>query len=346
MSLSFSSLDDALQLDPAVDECHARVARRLCDPLIEAELRPRLCAYWDTVRATAPHRRASARTRPPLALNSFAGLFLLVALGEGHPLDERALDGAAACELYTLAISLLDAVQDDELEPPVSELGPALASNAALVMFVQACDGIMELGERLDPAARARVRRTFVARSLVSGAGQHRDLRCAIPATLEDSAAQAQDKTNAIPMTAELAALVAGCDDGRVELYHRIGRRVALVRQCANDLRDLYGKAESSDLSTGKWSLPMVAFWTRADAAARREFERLRAAGPGATEAIRRLLLGAGAIHAVASVMEQARGELHDAIAALGRPDLPIALLGRTTDQLASRLYRQRPAAA
>ncbi|MCH9680757.1 MAG: polyprenyl synthetase family protein [Deltaproteobacteria bacterium] len=346
MDSSNSILEQASRLDGLVAECHARVGTQLGDTLIDAELRPRLRAYWDMVRSTSPQRQAACRSgsRLPHTLNSFAGMFLLVVLNEGCDVDDGILDAAAACELYGFAISLLDAVQDDELEPPISDFGPAVASNAALIMFVQACGGIMRMGDRLPAAGRARLQRCFVDRSLISGAGQHRDLRCVRPDSLESSATQAQDKTTAIAMILEMAALMAGCSEERVGLYYRIGRRYALVRQCVNDLRDLYGKTSSDDLATGKWSLPLVAFWTDAEPGPRRELDRLRQDLPGSAQAIATLLFQSGAIGRVASVMEQARCEVHAAIEQLGSADAPIAAMGAATNVITSRIYSRAAA--
>lgn len=336
-----STLADASRLDPVVERCHARVAARMDDPRLDAELRPRLCAYWDKSRSTGPRRPG---TLLPASLNCFAGMFLLVTLDMGRELDDAAIEAAAACELYGFAISLLDAVQDDELEPPISELGPAVASNAALLMFVQACDGIMAMAEPLPHPRRVRVRRCFVQRSLISGAGQHRDLRGRRPATLEEAAAQAEDKTTTIPMIAELAALVADAPEDRVARYYRLGRRFGRIRQCTNDLRDLYGKRTSGDLATGKWNLPLAAAWSAADGPGRRELERLRAQGPSAADAIRQRLFRDGAIERVATLMERARLEIHAEIDALGGAGSPIAVIGEAVDLITSRLYSRTAA--
>lgn len=326
---------DAHRLESLVTGCDARVRAALRDPRVDPELQPTLLAYWDTVR-----RSDDRRQRDQAALSTIAAMFLLVALSEGVSApDDALLEAAAGCELYVLGVSIFDAIQDDELEPPLTQLGAARASNAALIVFVLACDRILQLGDALEPTPRARLRTLLTSRSLLSGAGQHRDLSCVLPDSIEQAATQAQDKTAAIPMTAELAALAAGCDAERVALYGRLGRESALVRQCGNDLRDLFGKRRSDDLESGKWSLPLVAFWHRARPEQRAEFTALRDALPGSAEALRRVLFTSGAIFEVARLMERARLNIHEALRALGREDAPVALLGALADSTTARLY-------
>ncbi len=326
---------NAHDLESLVTGCDARVRRALDDPRISTALRPTLLAYWNTVRGSDQQRQ-----REHAGLSTIAAIFLLVALSEGvTSFDETLLEAAAGCELYVLSVSMFDAIQDDELEPPLSQLGAARVSNAALIVFVLACDRIMQLGDRVDPDARARLRELVLDRSLLSGRGQDRDLARALPDSVEAAATQAQDKTAAIPMTAELAAMAVGCDADRIALYRRLGRQSALVRQAGNDLRDLFGKRSSDDLESGTWSLPLVAFWRGASAAQRREFTALREALPGSVAALRQLLFTSGAVSTTARVMERARLDIHATLGALEREDAPVALLGALADTATARLY-------
>lgn len=341
MALPAFELPHHPPLASLVAECMARVRRRLDDPRLDDDLRARFVAYWDAIEAAHERRRCSGRVAGALPgwLSSVAGLMLLVVASEGGAIDDAVLDAAAGCELYVLSVTLFDAIQDDELEGPMSDLPTPVAINAALILFIHGCEAIFQLADRLAPALQRRLREVFVTRSLILGRGQHRDLRCVRPDSLDLAAAQAQDKTEAIPMAAELGALAAGCDPTRAGLYAHIGRRSALLRQCGNDLSDLYGKHESVDLRTGKWTLPLVAYWGQADAAGQAEFMRLRGELPGSLEGIRQLVFESGAVRQVAFVMERARRDIHAAIAELGRGDGPIALLGAHADLTAARLY-------
>jgi Polyprenyl synthetase len=341
MALPSFDVPNSSWLERSVLECMARVPRRLDDPRLDADLRAKLVAYWGAIEAAHEARRRAGRVAGALPAwsSSVAGLFLMVVASENAAIDDSILEAATGCELYVLSVSLFDAIQDGELEGPLGDLPIPVMINTALIMFVQACEAILQLCDSLSPALQRRLRESFIARSMILGRGQHRDLRCVQPASLELAVVQAQDKTEAIPMTAELAALAAGCEPARVELYTRIGRRSALLRQCGNDLADLYGKSKSLDLETGKWTLPTIAYFSAADETQREELLRLREELPGSLDRIRRLVFDSGAVRQLAFVMERARREIHSAIHALGRSDSPIAMVGAHADLTAARLY-------
>ncbi len=325
-----------------------RVGRWLGDPRVEAELRPTLAAYWAGMRDAHERRRCAGRTTKaqPAWWGSVAGLLLSAAVSEGATIDDAILEAAAGCELYVISTTLLDAVEDDELEleGPMAELGPALTLNAGLVVFVLAWEALLGLTEGLPADRQAQLRRAIVDRSLVMGSGQHRDLRCLRAESVEQAMELAQDKTEVIALSAELGALAAGCEPARAERYALLGRRSALLRQCGNDLADLYGHRESVDLRTGKWTLPVVALWEESDAATREEFMRLRDELPDSLPRIRRLLYDAGAIRQVALVMERARNEIHSILADLGLGNSPMAMLGAHADLTTNRLYSSQGA--
>lgn len=341
MALLAFDIPQASSLESSVLESLRRIPRRLDDPRLPPALRTRFVRYWAAIEEAHEARRRAGRGAGELPAwsSSVAGLFLMVATSEGATLDDELLDAAAGCELYVLSVSLFDAIQDGELEGPMGDLPIPVMINAALLMFVQACEALLPLGERLPLERRRWLRESFIGRSMILGRGQHHDLSAVRPESLEQAIAQAQDKTEAIPMVAELAALVAGCEPPRAKLYARIGRKSALLRQCGNDLADLYGKRKSLDLETGKWTLPMVAYWERSDDAGREALLQLRHALPGSLDAIRRLVFDGGAVKSVALVMERARTEIHGLLEVLGRSDAPIAMVAAHADATASRLY-------
>ncbi|HET6582974.1 MAG TPA: polyprenyl synthetase family protein, partial [Nannocystaceae bacterium] len=209
-----------------------------------------------------------------------------------------------------------------------------------LLIFVQACESLLEVVDGLATGSRTASTKAFVARSMTLGRAQHRDLQGVRPDGLERAARQAEEKTEAIPLAAELAALAMGCDMARVQTYAEIARSIGLLNQAANDLVDLYGKRESDDLRAGKWTLPLVAHFEQSDAAQREELVRLREALPGSLPRIRELLLAGGALTRVAQLIERVRRGVHERIRALGRTQAPIAMLGAHADAIASRLYK------
>jgi hypothetical protein len=328
---------EVTRLEPVVASCLARVRSRLDDARLDSELRDKLVAYWNAVEAAHARRSRGAPNGLPPWARGAAALFAMVTASEGRPLDELALEGAIGCELYMLSVTLFDAIEDNELEGPMASFSTPVVINAALIIFVQACEGLFELMDRVPAARQRELRRSFIERSMILGRGQHRDLQGVHPATVELAAAQAQEKTEAVPMTAELAALAAGCEPARAAIYARIARSSALLHQCGNDLRDLYGKSESVDLRTGKWTVPLVAHWERASASEREELLRLRNE-PGSLDRIRRLVFDGGAVQRVAQLMDRARRDVHAGIEELGRTEAPIAILGAHADSMAARL--------
>lgn len=318
-------------------EARLRLSRRLRDHRVEEDLRDAFGVYWNSVVEAHARRHASQPSNLPPSASSLLGLFLLVALSEAADVDEAMLEGAAGCELYFLAVTLFDAIEDDELEFPWSEFPTAAVINAALIMFVLASDSIATIGSRT--AGHDAARRIICIRSLRSGSGQHRDIAGLEPSTLEDAVDVARAKTASIPMTFELAAIAAGCQGDRVAQYGRIGSDLAFLRQSVNDLRDLYGKSVSTDLVSGKSNLVVAAFRTRATTEQRRDFDALREALPASMPRMRELVFGSGALETLAHVMEEARLGLHRSLEELGLQRTPIAAVATHADQLVSTLY-------
>ncbi len=337
---SVFDLPSVARLEPAVVECLARVQRRIDDPRLDPELRATLVAYWGAIQAAEERRTRGVSGGTPAWSRGLGPLFLMVMASESRPLDELALDGAVGCELYALSVTLFDAIEDGEMQGPMSALTTPVTINTALIIFVQACEALFQLMDRLPAERQRELRGSFIARSMTLGRGQHRDLQSMQPASLELAAIQAQDKTEAIPLAAELAALAAGCEPARTNIYTRIARSNALLYQCGNDLVDLFAKAESLDLKTGKWTLPLVAYWERAEPAQRELLTRLLSELPGSLGRIRELLFTSGAIRRVALLMERARQDVHGGIEELGGSQAPIAIVGAQADSMAARLYK------
>lgn len=318
--------------DSLVSAARLRLAQHFRTPRIERDLQDAFCAYWDTIVEAHARRHASSPT------SSLAGLFLSVALSEGVDIDDSILEGAAACEVYFLAVTLFDAIEDAELEAPWSDFPTAAVTNAALILFVLAMDGIGTIGMR---TATPEVARCVIAdRSLRSGSGQHRDVMGFEPKTLEDAVDVARAKTASIPMTFELAAIAAGCRADRLTQYGRIGSELALLRQAVNDLRDLFGKTVSTDLVAGKSNLVLASFRAQAAPEDLSRFEALRRDLPGSMSQLRELVFDSGALTALARVMEDARVGLHDAVQELDLGRTPLSAIVEHADQLVSTLYK------
>lgn len=120
-----------------------------------------------------------------------------------------------------------------------------------------------------------------------TAAGQHLDLVLAHAplheVTLFRTLKVADLKTARYGFVAPLAcgAMLGGADRAQLELLRRVGRHAGLAYQLRDDLIGLCGddavagKAGGADYLEGKRTFPVIAAWTRADAAGRAHLESL-----------------------------------------------------------------------
>ena len=120
-----------------------------------------------------------------------------------------------------------------------------------------------------------------------TAAGQHLDLVLAraplSEVTLFRTLKVADLKTARYGFVAPLVcgAMLGGADQGVLELLRRVGRHAGLAYQLRDDLIGLdgddavAGKAGGADYLEGKRTFPVIAAWTRADAAGRAHLESL-----------------------------------------------------------------------
>jgi len=266
----------------------------------------------------------------------------LVAMASGRAADEQAVHVGAFCALYLLAADLLDDVQDEDLGgKPHAEAGPALASNDAVTLLFL---GLRELTRalELEPDAERRLEylRLVHRVSLSAVAGQHVDLLGDQAAgTPEDVLQMAAAKTSSLALLLECGALLGRCSEEERRRYGRFGETLAAYVQVRDDVRDVFGKARSPDLETGKLTYLIACFRQVAGDADQVRFDELTAQLPASLTELRELLYRSGAVQASAATMERLRGELHGLLAETRNAHGAHRVLLELVDSIAATVY-------
>lgn len=309
-----------------------RIDRACADPIFDP-------SQAGLLRATAARARTHATANPfgdPLAI------FYLVHRSDGRAPDEQSEWLGAFCLLYILSLDLFDDAQDEDLAgKPHAEAGMAIAVNSAIALLFLALDALKRaIALEADAERRWAYLDVFNRISLLAVAGQHRDLMGAAGAsTPEQVLAMQQAKTSSLALVAEVAALHAGCAPEEQARFREAAEAMVLLVQVVDDVRDVYGKAQSPDLSTRKMTYPLACFLETAPPEAQAEFEALVAALPASLPAIRQLWYDAGAIAASADAIERFRAAVHTALAATRRAGPALRTWLYIADGLAAALY-------
>lgn len=320
------------ELDEFVRVTHSACEARLRGCAADPALAGLLLAALDQHRA----HRVGPAAHP-------AALVLLVARSEGQVRCDMLLEAAVGFTLDYVALGLLDAVHDDELSGPLAAAGAAQASNGALAIYTLALDALHAAAEARPALERRALRRTLRRSAMRQAAGQHDDLRRARPRDLRAAAESVAAKASLLALVAEYTARLCGAGPTRAARYAALGRASCLMRQAVNDVRDIYGKPVSDDLAAGRASLPVACLRAVADPETLARFEALRLALPASMDALRGLLVAAGALAALAREMERARREVHAEARALGLPGGPFDLYLEFVDAMADQVYRRSP---
>lgn len=232
--------------------------------------------------------RPAKRVRPTLLVAGWA-----VATGGlgGVPVGVR--EFAAGLELLHTFMLVHDDVAD---RAPARRGGPSLhrvlapgraGEDLAIVLgdhlYARAVETMLGCG--LPPAAEAT--RFLLAICRHTAAGQYLDLELARAplgeVTLFQALKVAQLKTAKYGFVAPLVAgaMLAGASPELIDALERAGRQVGMAYQLRDDLLGLFGddavagKDGGGDFFEGKRTFPVIAAWTRADAAGRAALERL-----------------------------------------------------------------------
>jgi geranylgeranyl pyrophosphate synthase len=261
----------------------------------------------------------------------------LIVRAHERAVDEQVEHLAAFCLFYLLSLDLFDDVQDDDLD---DEISPALAINDAIAFGFLAQDQLRQaVAVESDPERRHDYLELACRVSLCAVGGQHRDLLGANGAGSPAEVLQMHEaKTSSVQLLTECGALLAGRDGQDQALYREIGRHFAAFIQIRDDLRDIFGKAQSPDLATGKMTYPMACFLERSTGSERDTFDALADELPTSLPAIRDLVYASGAVAASARALDAERTAIHRLVAAVGAA-APLRTFLDVVDGLAEAVY-------
>ena len=272
--------------------------------------------------------------------------FYFLIRAHGRPADALAEELGAAFMLVQRGVSMIDKVEDDDLDEHVDQgeswaaLGPAVALNAAITTLVLGIDALWALESQCPGLAQLRQRtRHHLLR--MSG-GQHRELIARRELLdLDARLAIAADKATEFSLLLELAG--ARVDAELLPACRSIGRELAVIVQIVNDLADLLGPGPSDDLRTGTWNIPLTALLCDLELDERQRWLERLDANQG--EAVVRALYERGLMQALAERIEAGRASIHQSVAALPCSGPYQALFLAWVDDLAATLYQPpRPA--
>lgn len=274
------------------------------------------------------------------------GLLYAIYRGLGEPTTKKAHLVGAFCACYFTAGDLFDDVQDDDLTgKPLESAGVPIAVNSALALLLVGLRALNE-GSQLepDPDRRAGYWDVLNRASLIAIGAQHADLSGLGPAPTPDEVLDMnRGKVACVALVAECGALLGGATPDEAATFREFGSDFAALVQIVDDVRDLFGKAESPDLAAGKFTYPVACFHELTSSEEKAEFSRLCAELPASLEAVRELLCNSGALDMTASAAEAVRQRLHDCLVSLGAERPEHRLLLSMVDALAGTLFTPTP---
>jgi heptaprenyl diphosphate synthase len=292
---------------------------------------------------------SAAQHRPRTCQNPLGNplaVFYLIARAHRDELDEQGVELASFCQLYLLALDLLDDVQDLDLSgKPHAKVGAGMAVNDALTLLFLGLSAL-ERCMRLEKSSKRRLLYLKIVNrvALTTGRGQHLDLLGERgPRTPSEVLAMQREKTASVTLLCECAALYSGVSDGERERYRALGENLSLLVQVLDDVRDVYGKRRSPDLETNKVTYPLACFLERASPEQREQLLTLKRALPGSLPEIRKLLYDTGTLRQVARSMDEFRRAVHHELALLGEDAASLRLLLLVVDQLVETVYTPKP---
>ena len=316
----------------AVDACIDRTLR-------QTGLPPEQVALLLPRHRVRPSEAARALSHPLVP-------FYFAVRAHGVPVGHDAEAIGVGFLLFHHALCLIDDVQDNELTESYADMGGAVAINSGLTLFFLALDTLWA-AERAGPLAGAwDLRSSLRFNALRLSRGQHRDLtgrsQLRTPAMALEIAAE---KSAICALLMEYAAMYAAAASptrlgGGLEPYRLIGDALAQIQQITDDAVELFDLAESQDLRTGTWNVPLTVFLNMMPQEDRAQWAaRLRETDK---QEVGRLLYDAKALHQVAAAIETARVCIHQTFAELPCGGPYLAMLLAWLDDLVAIMYSPR----
>jgi geranylgeranyl pyrophosphate synthase len=321
--------DPHLELPSFIEAVEARARQTVTEAELPAQQRALLMRSFRAPKAG----RVLAHQMAP---------FYFLIRAHGRPADALVEEVGAAFMLVQRGVSMIDKVEDDDLDEHADEgeswaaLGHAVALNAGITTLVLGIDALWALEARYPrlAALRQRIRHHLLRMS----GGQHREL-VARGKLLELDArlAIAADKATEFSLLTELAGV---CVDAELlPIYRGIGRELAVLVQIVNDLADLLGPKPSDDLRTGTLNIPVTTLLFDLEPAEReRWLARLGQDGDG--DVVVRALYDRGLMQVLAERVEAGRESIHRSIAELPCAGPYRGMFLAWVDDLAAALYR------
>lgn len=320
-----------LELPSFVAAVEVRARRTIAEAELPAQQRSLLMRSF---RAPAPGRVLAHQMAP----------FYCLVRAHGRDADALVEEVGAAFMLVQRGVSMIDKVEDDDLDTQADEgeswaaLGHAVALNAGITTLVLGIDALWGLESRCPglESLRPRTRHHLLRMS----GGQHREL-VARHKLLELDArlAIAADKASEFALLIELAGACVTVDAEVSPAYRAIGREIAVLVQIVNDLADLLGDKPSDDLRTGTYNIPVTAllFDLEPD---ERERWLVRLTDADAGEAVVQALYERGLMQTLAERVEDGRRSIHERIETLACSGPYREMFLAWVDDLAATLYR------
>ncbi|WP_406094842.1 polyprenyl synthetase family protein [Kitasatospora purpeofusca] len=205
--------------------------------------------------------RIAGRGSGPAVDGIVALPFLVHGTHSGDPAPAE--PAAVAHVLWWVAARYLDDLSDAGPRPPAAADTDS-ADQELLAVFGIAChlvDEVLDEGCRDDPARALRLRQELSRTWYRAIAGQLADLTAtAATATAEEVMDGYLGKTGApYAMAAAMGAVLAGCDEARVDAWRDLGARFGVLRQLVNDQRDI-ASGRYEDLRNGTATFMVVQY--------------------------------------------------------------------------------------
>lgn len=250
------------QLFPEIDKALRQTVSLVDKPGLE-ELHFMLSYQMGWVGEDAGERAQGKRIRP---------LLLTLTAGAAGGDWERALPAAAAVELIHNFSLIHDDIEDNSSlrrgRPTVwKKWGIPQAINTGDNMFALANLAVLRLADttNIRIAFQASKILQHMCRKLTEGQFLDLSFEDRTDLGVDDYFQMIEGKTAAlIGACCELGALIAEANDDKIKLYRNFGRSLGLAFQIQDDLLGIWGDAEltgkstTSDLLTGKKTLPVL----------------------------------------------------------------------------------------
>lgn len=249
----------------------------------------------------------------------------------------------AFCLLHLTGLGVIDDVQDEDLaETAFRAMSPGLALNYGFTLLALGLEEL-RLAAQQDPVPERRQRWLGLLSSsiLQAVAGQHRDLECqAEELSPEQVQSMHTAKTSSVALVVECGAALGGAPDRVLEHYRRFGACFSQVVQIIDDLRDIYGKQESPDLSSNRATYPLACFFQRAAPEDRVAVREALAELPGSLATLRRILYASGAVGQCAATVQSLQRQMGKALVATGNRSRAHERLMEQVEAWGSLVYR------